>query len=439
MNRKIMMVLGAVVVIAGIVYSFRPAPVTVEVGPVERLTVREFVSEEAKVRLADVYTVDMPIHGTLERITLLEGDWVGQEEIVAQIDPFEIEAHIAGIRALIAQANAHIAGVDIQKPKDEDLASAEVQVQELRDELAMAEGRQRVARLRLEEAERERARVALLVSRGIASDQDLERATDQEKAASEELILARLAREATGKRLEMAELASSRVAGSVDDNEYLRDAYEAERANLEAQLLLLGKDLKETTVRAPVGGPVLNIFVKDRRVLPAGTPILEVGNQWTMEIESDILSEEVVRVKVDDKVEIEGRALGDDVLEGLVTRIYPAAFTKISSLGIEQQRVKTIIKFVSGKPDLRPGTRLDVRIVTAESEDTMAVPERATFRRDGQWCVFVAEGGRARIVPVEIGLRNNAWAEILSGLESDATIIYEPHNDLEEGSRLRLR
>jgi HlyD family secretion protein len=191
-------------------------------------------------------------------------------------------------------------------------------------------------------------------------------------------------------------------------------------------------------LRAPVAGPILEKYVESRRVLPPGTPLLKMGDLSSVEIESDILSEEVVRVHSGQRVEISGKAVGRETsFEGKVKRIYPSAFMKISALGIEQQRVKTIIAFDNSTLGLRPGTRLDVRIITAEKQNAVSVPERSIFRREGKWYVFTVQGGRARLAPVSLGLKNDEWAEITDGLTAGDVIILEPKNDLEDGVRIK--
>ncbi|MCL4693789.1 MAG: hypothetical protein KJ060_14915, partial [Candidatus Hydrogenedentes bacterium] len=152
-----------------------------------------------------------------------------------------------------------------------------------------------------------------------------------------------------------------------------------------------------------------------------------------IEIECDVLSEEVGRINRGDPVEITGKALNDEVIMGSVERIYPAGFKKISALGIEQQRVRTIIAFDNAQTDLRPGTSVDVRIITDEAADAVAVPERATFRSEGGWAVFVVQGGEAVLTPVEIALKNDDWAAIASGVQAGETVVAEPKTELKDG------
>ena len=171
-------------------------------------------------------------------------------------------------------------------------------------------------------------------------------------------------------------------------------------------------------------------------MLEAGSMLLKIGDLESIEIECDVLSEEVSRVHVGNKVLISGKALQGRTLEGTVTRIYPAGFMKISSLGVEQQRVRTLIGFDNAEARLRPGTSVDVEIVTAEAVDVLAVPDRAVFRYEGGWAVFTVEGGRAKLTPVKVGLRNEDWTQILDGIAPETVVVSELKNDLEDGIRV---
>lgn len=419
--------------------SMRPQPVLLEIGQPERRAVREYVAEEAKTRLRDEYVVDMPVTGTLNRVSLEVGDLVTAGDVVARVDGFDLEQRIRGVDYMVEQARAQIVGLESGKPKSQDRDTAAMRVRETADQLAMAEKGLRVAEIDAAQADRDRARVEGLAGEGVVAQQELDRATQAWQALSEEVERARLATAAARKNVEIAQLAASRVDDTMDDNEYLRQVYGAEIQRLEAERAILVSDLEKANVRAPVSGPVLERYVESSRVLAAGTPILKLGDLATMEIESDVLSEEVVAIRPGNAVELIGKALGEELLEGRVDRIYPAAFMKISSLGIEQQRVKTIIAFDNSELQLRPGTRLDVRIITRESPDGLAVPERAIFRREGAWHVFVVDGGRAELREVEVGLKNDTWAEILGGLEAGESVILEPRNDLEPGTRVAPR
>lgn len=427
--------IGALVLVA-IAVAFRPQPVLVPFTQPETRAVREFVSEEAETRLADRYIIDMPVTGTVQRVRFDVGDTVQEGDVVARIDPHDIQRRIDEVKARVAQARAQASGVDVQKPKPEEIESARLHVEEMQTALEVTERARRVIALNLEEAEREFERARGLFEAGAVAKSFLDDAETRYRSLTEDAQRATLEVQAARKALEQARLTYERISGSIDDNEYIRETYLAEAAALEAQLALLKNDLRKTDIRSPVSGPILDKFIEDSRVLQAGTPLLTIGDMDSIEIESDILSEEVTQIDVEDAVEIFGKALRGRTVLGHVKRIYPAGFEKISSLGIEQQRVKILVEFDNSEVALRPGTRVDIRVITDESPNALAVPDRAVFRTGNEWFVFKVDGGRAVQTPVEIGLRNDEWAEIRSGLTPDDTIIAELTNDLADGARV---
>lgn len=436
MKRRVLYIVVGAIVVAAVAWSFRSQPVVVPFTQPEVRTVREFIAEDAETRLADRYTIDMPVNGTVQRIALEVGDTVEKGQVVAQVDPYDLQRRIDEVEARIAQARAQASGVDVQKPKPEQIESARIHVEEMQDTLEVARQAHRVIELELEEAERAYQRAQELLQAGAVSQTYLDEAETRYETLTENLRRATLEQQAAEKALAQARLAYEQIRASVDDNEYLREAYLAEAAALEAQLAMLQNDLEKAAMRSPVAGPVLEKFVEDSRVLQAGAPLLTIGDVESIEIESDILSEEITQIDVNDPVEIFGKALRGRTVAGHVKRIYPAGFEKISSLGIEQQRVKILIEFDNAEAGLRPGTSVDVRIITEESPETLAVPDRAVFRAGNEWYAFRVVGGRAAQTPVELGLRNDEWAEVLDGLSQDDVIVAELTNDLADGARV---
>ena len=430
--------IGGIVVVAavGLFFALREPPVAVDMADAAPRTVREYITEDGTTRLDDDYLITMPVMGTVLPLSVEVGDTVEQGEVVAHVDPHDLQQQIAGVKALIAQTQAQIAGVDITKPKPEDIATAVAHVEEVARTLEMAQRELNVVEINLDEAQRNFNRAEELFRQGAISQSRYDEAKTIFESLQENRKRAQLGYQAAQKSQDIAKLQSQRVEGSIDDNEYMRAVYQAQIDNFNAQLAALEYDLAKTEIRAPASGPILDTFVDDRQVLIAGTPIMRIGDLSSIEVEADILSEEVVRISVGDPVEIYGKAVRDKTVLGKVTQIYPSGFMKISALGIQQQRVKVIIDFDNSEAALRPGTRVDVRVITAESPDTLAVPERATFRQEGTWHVFRVVGGRAVLTPVEVGLKNDEWAEILKGLENGQRIVADPKNEIQDGTRV---
>ena len=307
---------------------------------------------------------------------------------------------------------------------------------EMIDAVSIAEKTHDGLKFNRDEAKKAFERAAGLLAAGATSQSQYDEAELRYKGLQEDLKRAELQQDAARKSLEQAEIALRRLTGSIDDNEYLRTSYQAEIDGLKARLAALQDDLKKTTIVAPVSGPVLEKYIEDRRVLMAGEPLLKIGDMESIEIECDVLSEEIAPMQLGNKVEIKGKAIRNTIIFGTVKRIYPSGFMKISSLGVEQQRVRTIIEFDNAEVQLRPGTALDVRIITAESENALAIPDRALFRNQEKWSLFVVNGDTAELRSVEVGLRNDDWAEILGGVEEGTLIVSELKNDLVDGSKV---
>lgn len=436
MKRIVWIVVAVAVVGAITVMSFLGGAIPVEMLEVSTATVRDYVADDAKTRLADEYIIDMPVSGTVERIQLEVGDDVEQGQVVARIDPYDLKQEIVQVEARIAQKKADVAGVDIAKPKDEDIESAKLRVTEMIDGMEIAKKTRAVVNANHREAELAFERAKGLLKAGAASQSFYDTAEVRYQGLEADRERTKLEEAASAKALEQAEIAYQRLVSSIDDNEYQRDSFLAEIEMLKSQLAMFQEDLGKTKIKAPVSGPVLERLEVDQRVLAAGTPLLKIGDMNSIEIECDVLSEEISAVRVGNKVSISGKALRGQELEGKVSRIYPSGFMKISALGVEQQRVRTIIAFNNETAGLRPGTSVDVEIITAEAKNAVAVPDRAVFRSNGGWAVFVVDGSKAVVTPIEVGLRNEDWAEVVSGLEAGVTIISELKNDLEDGVRV---
>lgn len=436
MVRYILIGLVVAVVGGGAVFGLMYNPLPVEMTEVEKRTVREFIAEDAKTRLDDEFVVAMPISGTLLPPDVEIGDEVDEGMCVARVDELPLEQQIRASEALLAQVNAQIEGVDVQKPKEEDLMTGEVRVKEAQDNLAIVRKEREIAQTNYNEAKKELSRIQRLYEEGAVPQAQLDEAKRLHDNMKDTVARLDLTIAATEKMVQVAELSSDRLTDSVDDNEFMRDAYKADIDRIQAQLKTLKSDLQKTQIKSPVDGIVLEKYVDDERVMMPGTPIMKIGDISTIEIECDILSEEVVMIEVGDPVEITGKALDDEIVMGKVKRIYPSGFMKISALGIEQQRVRTIIEFDNSEAQLRPGTSVDVRVITEESPDTLAVPERSIFRHKDGWAIFTVDGSRARLTPVKIGVKNDDWAEVLSGLEEGQRIVAEPKNEVQDGTRV---
>ena len=387
MKKRNRLVAAAVVVIMiGLLgWAFRRKPIKVETGRAARETLWVTVDEEAETRVHDRFEIATPVTGRLRRIELHAADPVETGQTVAQVEPLPLDP----------------------RERSELLARLkQAQASELEAEAIVER-----ARVDRDQARRNHERASKLQASGVVSRQDLEFAESVE-ANSE-------------KALEAAKF-KSRAA-----------EYEVQvvRAGLVALSTQVGEHPRLVSLRSPVSGQVLRLLQQSERVVTAGTPILQVGLPSRLEIVSDLLSTEAVKVKPGDPVLIDNWG-GDGQLRAKVRTVESSGFTKISALGVEEQRVNVVMDFVDDPGRLGDGYRVEVRIIVWQANDVLVVPSSALFRRATGWSVFVVADGQARMRDVEIGHRNALRAEVLNGIAEGEKVILHPGNQVTEGSRV---
>ncbi|MHC4948187.1 MAG: efflux RND transporter periplasmic adaptor subunit, partial [Planctomycetota bacterium] len=247
---------------------------------------------------------------------------------------------------------------------------------------------------------------------------------------------------------EAARIWPLQVRQVIDKKTLTAAVLEHELAEARAAHVQAVRDRERSVIRAPVDGVVLHRAVSNERMLPAGQLLLEIGDLADLEIAVDVLSQEAMEIAPDDPVDIAGPGLGPDAVRGRVARIEPRGFTKVSSLGVEQQRVWVIIELEPGTLErlaetgrtLGIGYRLRVRIHTDRRLETVVIPRAALFRGpDDGWRTFVVRGGRARLADLQVGLMNDREVEVLRGVETGEAVVVAPPAGLADGTRVRAR
>ncbi|MDO8501827.1 MAG: HlyD family efflux transporter periplasmic adaptor subunit [Gemmatimonadaceae bacterium] len=183
-------------------------------------------------------------------------------------------------------------------------------------------------------------------------------------------------------------------------------------------------------------GRVLRVPEPSERVIAASTPIIELGDAAALEVIADVLSSDAVRIHPGNAVEIVEWG-GDHALSGSVRAIEPSAFTRVSALGVDEQRVNVLVDLLDPPPSLGDGFRVEIRATVWESSDVLTIPSSALFQRGGGWAVFAVENKRARLRRVEIGHRTGASVEITSGLKAGERVVLFPSDKVDDGSRVR--
>jgi HlyD family secretion protein len=378
-------------------WLLRPQPVPVDFAVLARGPLRVTVVDEGETRVKEVFVVSAPVAGVMQRIDLEPGDpVVAASTVVARIRP--TDPTILDVRTE-AEARAAVRAAEAAQ------AHAQASVQSATAELEFAR------------AELERFRG--LAANDTISQNALDDAVRRERRASAALAEAK------------AQLAMR--------------AYELDRAR--AALLTPGPDIAGAddcdcvSVYAPVSGDVLRVLQESESVVAASTPLVEIGDPRELEIVVDLLSADAVRVRSGQRVYVEGWG-GPDPLNGVVQRVEPFGFTKISALGIEEQRVNVVIDF-SDPPErwqnLGHGYRVEPRIVLWEEQDVLKVPLPALFRDGDRWAVFVDADGRAALRYVDVGRDNGLEAQIAGGLDPGERVVLHPSDRVADGVRIHPR
>lgn len=386
--------IGAALAVA-IVAGLRPRPTEVETATVAFGSLTVSVLEEGKTRIRHRYVVSPPVAGFLQRVPLRAGDRIEAGKTVLATISAEPSSFLDP-RAR-AQAEARLKGAEALKMQ------RETQIERARSALDLAE--------------KELVRAKDLRKSGAIATKEWDTVENQERMLARELRAAEFA-------LEVAEF---------------------ERAQAQAALLQVQNPSTEPSeplvIVAPVSGFVLNVFEENARIVAPGTPIMEVGDPADLEAEIELLSSDAVGVRPGADVSIEQWG-GGRPLRGRVTVVEPGGYTKISSLGVEEQRVKVRVEFTDQLP---PGVtfgdryRVEARIVTWKGDNVLQVPTGALFRRGGDWMTFLFDGGKARLAKVEIEHNNGVAAEVRSGLTAGQRVILHPPDAVADGATVRLR
>ena len=373
-----------------LISALRTKPIEVETATATTAPLTVSVLEEGKTRIRHRYVISPPVAGYLQRVTLRAGD--------------KIEAGKTVLATISAEPSSFL------NPR----ARAE---SEARLKAAHAGKMQRQAQI-------DRARDAL----------DL---------ASKELVRARELKKSgaiAGRDWDAAQNQARMLERELRTAEFALQVAEFERAQAEAALLQAETPAGETSqplpIIAPVSGFVLNVHEENARIVAAGTPIMEVGDPADLEAEVELLSSDAVGVQPGAEVSIEQWG-GSQPLRGKVTLVEPGGFTKISALGVEEQRVKVRVEFVDPLPagiSFGDRYRVEARIVTWHSDSVLQIPTGALFRHGGDWVTFVLDGKNARQTKVEIGHNNGIAAEVLGGLKANQRVILHPPDSVADGA-----
>lgn len=394
-QRRLFWSLAALAMLALLAWALRPAPVPVSVARVTAAPFVDSVIEEGRTRLRDTWNVSVPIAGYLQRVMLEVGDEVEQGQPLFLLEPSPAPA---------------------LDPRSRQQAEDALQAAEAR--LAAARANLETTRAERRFAEAEFERYLTLHQRNLVSTADLDQRRSQrdrqraiESAAASSVEAARF-------ELESARAVLAVASGQRDD-----------------------ADHPALAIRAPISGTVLTRYRCCEGSVAAGERILELGSLSDLEIQVDLLSMDAVRVRPGMAVRLTGWG-GEETLAGAVRRIEPAGFTRVSALGVDEQRVPVIVDFAeetdAAALGLGSGFRVDAEFLVWEVDEVLQLPTSALFRADGEWVEFRVEEERARRVPVTPGRRSGLVTQVLDGLEAGDLVITHPGERVAEGVRVRI-
>ena len=389
------LIVSALIIIIIIVVGFIPRPILVDVAIVNRDTLQFTIEEEGKTRIIDRYVLSAPVDGFARRLDLNVGDHVEKNQRILCLEP--LRSNVLDPRSR-AEAGARLSAAN--------------------STLSAAKRRVNAAAADAEFAANELERSKRLYQSRIISLEHFQQAE-------------------TNARRTKANLESARF--DVEVAEFEKNAAEAV-LNISAAEQA-GTVPEVVSINAPVSGSVIKIYHESERVVDKGTPLLEIGDPLSLEVEVDVLSRDAVKILPGTRVRFE-RWGGNTNLNGAVRTIEPVGFTKTSALGVKEQRVLIIVDITSPQDHwqrLGDGYRMETVFILWEGKDVLQIPSSALFKKDDQWAVFAIQEQRAVLKTVNVGHRGGTSVEILSGLEENDQVINHPGSNVEENIKVRTR
>lgn len=378
-------------VVGGVAYAVRPKPLDVEVAAAHQQTLVVTVDEDGKARVKDRFVVSTPLTANLARIELHVGDAVKPGTVLARLVPIP--------SPLLDQ-------------RSRSRAEAQVAVTTAANHQAAAQIDRAKAAAELSRGEAERTRT--LFAKGTVTRAALDRAELDERARTADLTSAEFAARVATHQLREAQAALGRYTADKPADAWM--------------------------VTSPIEGQVLAILQKSEGIVQAGAPLLELGDPKALEIVADVLTRDAVAISPSARSEVVD--WGGPTLDARVRLVEPSGFTRMSALGVEEQRVNVVLDLMSPYANwskLGDGYRASVRIETYRAEGVLAVPQSALFRNNTVWATYVVREGRAALQPVEIGHRDKASVEVVSGLQEGDQVIVHPNAKVMPGVQVTTK
>ncbi len=401
-----------------------------------RAEIRSSFSEPARTHLEHTWRITMPVAGRIGRIDLLAGDEVSIGQELARFDLLPFEQDVVEARAAIAELKASLVLNAYNEIEESVRDEVEKTILVAEDSIRAAEARVEAEQARSDRADRELARLESLDDPVSVSPSALDDVRLASESSTIELRAQEFSLAAFRTLFTIVKLGPRYVDQWLNRKSLQREELTARLNQLEARLARAEHQLALAELTSPIGGVVLQKLFDGGASLPAGAPLLLLGSLSQLEIIADVLTQDALALETGGLVELESR-LGAELLEGRIARIEPAAFTKLSTLGVEQQRVNVHVRFVERDESLGLGYRLRARFITNQKADALIVPRPAVLQDPaGTFYVFAVESGRLARRDVTLGLGSDLELEVLSGLTESDEVLATPDATMSEGERV---
>ena len=394
LSRKLVFWFVVAALVLAMVYALQPRAVEVETGVVRQGPLTVYVSEEGKTRIRNRHVVAAPVAGSMQRVILKPGDAVkAGETVLTRIEPTLSPLLDARART---QAQAHVDAAMAARSRDNENIE--------------------MSRTGLKYAKANWERVKNNTDKGTISDTDRDTFEREAEMKTREVRSAEFALQVADFELAQAKAALEQIDKPSTGGAFIE-------------------------VRAPVSGVVLKVQQESATIVLPGAPILEIGDPTDLEIEAEILSRDAVTIKPGALVTVEQWG-GDVPAKAQVRRVEPAAFTKVSALGVEEQRVLVLSDFTEQTPALKAlgdRYRVEVRVAVWHSDDTLLVPAGALFREGSEWKTFLFAAGSAKAVVVKAGRTDGKLTQVLEGLKKGDEVLMHPPDTVRDGTSVVKR
>ena len=410
----------------------------VELAALRRGEIQESFTEPARTRLAKTYPITMPVDGRIARIGLEPGDTVTKGATLVEIDLVPLQQAVAEAEAAVKELEAEIAVKKDNRLEEIAGEDANAAVQAAKEALSASDEEVAAQKARQERAAKDLTRKQELFDRKVIAEDQLDDAKLDAETSLIELRKQEFYRAALKAMVVAVNLYPRGVTQWIAKKGLEGSVLDHKLAQAKARLVLAQHQLQLARVVSPIDGMVLERHEQGDRPLGAGQPLLLLGNLGDLEVEADVLTQDALRLAEGSEVTLEP-ASGIAAIAGKVTRIEPAGFTKLSSLGVEQQRVKVLVELAGEHGALKVGYRLRARFLTGAKADALVVPRFSVLQApDRSFYVFKAADGKLVRQNVTIGLRSDLELEVTDGLAATDRIVARPDATMEDGMKVRI-